>query len=57
MDREPEIKEGSYVPENIKGDIEFKNVSFKYKDEEVLTDITSFLRNKCIVKIRIVTLK
>lgn len=39
MDREPEIKEGSYVPENIKGDIEFKNVSFKYKDEEVLKDI------------------
>ena len=39
MDREPEIKEGSYAPENIKGDIEFKNVSFKYKDEEVLKDI------------------
>lgn len=41
MDIEPEIK-NSENPINlskIKGDIEFKNVSFKYKDEYVLRDI------------------
>lgn len=41
MDIEPEIKNSSN-PINlskIKGDIEFKNVSFKYKDEYVLRDI------------------
>lgn len=39
MDRDPEVKKGSYAPKKIKGEIEFKNVTFKYNDEEVLKDI------------------
>ncbi|MCM8709481.1 ABC transporter ATP-binding protein/permease [Clostridium sp. SYSU_GA19001] len=41
MDIEPAIKdfENSQRLEKIKGDIEFKNVSFKYKDEYVLKNI------------------
>lgn len=38
MDEEPEIKDtdDSYRLPNVRGDIEFNNVSFKYKDEYVL---------------------
>ncbi|WP_040213867.1 ABC transporter ATP-binding protein [Clostridium polynesiense] len=41
MDTEPSIKtpENASSPESIKGDIEFKDVSFKYNDETVLRDI------------------
>lgn len=39
MDRESEVKEGSYSPENINGDIEFKNVTFKYNEEEILKNL------------------
>lgn len=41
MDIEPEIKDtdDSYRLPKIKGDIEFNNVSFKYKDEYVLKNI------------------
>lgn len=41
MDREPEIKskEKSYKNDDIKGDITFDNVSFKYNDEYVLKNI------------------
>ncbi|MBE6023062.1 MAG: ABC transporter ATP-binding protein [Cellulosilyticum sp.] len=41
LDREPKIQSPTepYIPESIKGDIEFKHVSFKYKDEVVLKDI------------------
>ncbi|MBS5885015.1 MAG: ABC transporter ATP-binding protein [Clostridium sp.] len=42
MDREPEIKskEKSYKNDDIKGDITFNNVSFKYNDEYVLKNIS-----------------
>lgn len=41
MDREPEIKskEKSYKNDDLKGDITFNNVSFKYNDEYVLKNI------------------
>lgn len=41
LDREPEIssKEVSYSPESVVGNIEFKNVNFKYNDELVLKNI------------------
>lgn len=41
MDEEPKIidNEDSYRLPNLKGDIEFKNVSFKYRDEYVLKNI------------------
>lgn len=41
MDREPEIKsnEKSYKNDDIKGNITFNNVSFKYNDEYVLKNI------------------
>jgi ATP-binding cassette subfamily B protein len=41
MDVEPEIKdsEDSYRLPRVEGDIEFKNVSFKYKDEYVLRNV------------------
>ncbi|WP_195263411.1 ABC transporter ATP-binding protein [Clostridium sp. 1001275B_160808_H3] len=41
MDREPEIKskEKSYKNNDLKGDITFNNVSFKYNDEYVLKNI------------------
>lgn len=39
MDRESDVKEGDYAPAKIKGDIEFKDVTFKYNDEEVLKDV------------------
>lgn len=41
MDRETEVKskEHGYCPEKIRGEIEFKDVTFKYKDEEVLRNI------------------
>lgn len=41
MDRPAVIKsdDKGYCPENIEGDIQFKNVSFKYNDEVVLKDI------------------
>lgn len=41
LDRDSKIQSPSdaYVPETFKGSIDFKNVSFKYKDEIVLKDI------------------
>ena len=41
LDREPEIKndENSVYPEQINGAIEFKDVTFKYNDQEVLKNI------------------
>jgi ATP-binding cassette subfamily B protein len=41
MDVEPEIKDNddSYRVPNIRGDIEFKNVSFKYRDDLILKNI------------------
>lgn len=41
LDTEPKISncQNAIIKENIEGDIEFKNVSFKYKDEEVLKNI------------------
>ena len=41
IDREPMIKSesNSYKTKSIKGNIEFKNVSFKYNEEEVLKNI------------------
>lgn len=41
MDREPEIKSEAdcYTPREIRGDIKFENVSFKYNDEIVLKNI------------------
>lgn len=41
MDTKPDIKtsEDSYRLHNLKGDIEFKNVSFKYNDDYVLKDV------------------
>jgi ATP-binding cassette subfamily B protein len=41
MDIEPEIKDtdDSFRVPNIKGDIEFKNVSFKYRDELILKNV------------------
>lgn len=42
IDRLPEIKSDAhcFTPENIKGDIEFRNVYFKYNNENVLKDIS-----------------
>jgi ATP-binding cassette subfamily B protein len=41
MNVEPEIKDNddSYRVPNIRGDIEFKNVSFKYRDELILKNV------------------
>ncbi len=41
MDRKSEIisKKENYSPKKIMGEIEFKNVTFKYCDEEVLKDV------------------
>ncbi|GAA0075650.1 ABC transporter ATP-binding protein [Clostridium sp. CTA-5] len=41
MDRKSEItsKKENYAPEKIRGEIEFKNVTFKYSDEEVLKNV------------------
>lgn len=41
LKRKPQITsmENSYDPDKVKGEIEFKNVSFRYKDEEVLKKI------------------
>ena len=41
LDRKSHIESprDAYAPKHIKGDIEFKHVSFKYKDEVVLKDI------------------
>lgn len=41
LDRESEIKnnEKNKKPKEIKGEVEFKNVSFKYRDEKILKDI------------------
>ncbi len=41
LEREPEIKskENGFSPEEVKGDITFKNVSFRYKDNDVLHHI------------------
>lgn len=41
MDVEPEIKDNddSYRVPNIRGDIEFKNISFKYRDELILKNV------------------
>lgn len=41
MDRKSEItsKKENYAPEKIIGEIEFKNVTFKYSDEEVLKNV------------------
>lgn len=42
LDRVPEIQniENPYTPEDIKGDIEFKNVNFKYNEEEILKNVS-----------------
>lgn len=42
LDRVPEIQniENPYIPEDIKGDIEFKNVNFKYNEEEILKNVS-----------------
>ncbi|AOY54292.1 ABC transporter ATP-binding protein [Clostridium perfringens] len=41
LKRKPQITsmENSYNPDNVKGEIEFKNVSFRYNEEEVLKKI------------------
>ncbi|EPB8144669.1 ABC transporter ATP-binding protein [Clostridium perfringens] len=41
LKRKPQITsmENSYNPDKVKGEIEFKNVSFRYNDEEVLKKI------------------
>ncbi|MDK0981507.1 ABC transporter ATP-binding protein [Clostridium perfringens] len=41
LKRKPQITsmENSYDPDKVKGEIEFKNVSFRYNDEEVLKKI------------------
>ena len=41
LDKEPEIntKKENYMPNNIKGEICFKDVNFKYNDEKVLKNI------------------
>ncbi len=41
LDRKSHIQSptDAYIPEKIKGDIDFKNVSFKYSDETVLKNI------------------
>ena len=41
LDRDSKIQspDNAYAPEKIKGSIDFKHVSFKYKDEIVLSDI------------------
>ena len=41
LDRESKVvsKKDGYAPKNIKGEIEFKNVTFKYNDIDVLKDI------------------
>lgn len=41
MDEKPEVDLGTFAPERVKGDIQFDNVSFRYRDQldDVLTDI------------------
>ncbi len=41
LKRKPQITsmENSYNPDKVKGEIEFKNVSFRYNEEEVLKKI------------------
>ncbi|WP_166255324.1 lipid A export permease/ATP-binding protein MsbA [Marinobacter salicampi] len=41
IDQEPEQDQGTYSPERVKGEIEFENVSFRYRNEldDVLKDI------------------
>lgn len=53
MDKEPEAlkKEGSYEINEIKGKIKFNNVSFKYKDEYVLKNITLDIKEGSTVAI------
>lgn len=42
MDETPESDPGSYAPERVQGNIEFRHVSFRYRDQldDVLTDIS-----------------
>lgn len=42
MDETPESDSGSYAPERVQGDIEFRKVAFRYRDQldDVLSDIT-----------------
>lgn len=41
LDRVPEVQniENPYTPESVRGDIEFKNVNFKYNEGEILKNI------------------
>lgn len=41
LDRKSEIvsKEGAYNPKTVRGDIEFRNVSFSYNNEEILHNV------------------
>lgn len=53
IDREPEIKEkkDAIEPENLQGEIEFVNVSFKYEDRYVLRNVNLKIKKKEIVAI------